>query len=99
MSQKYAIFVTMKLKPGMGDSFRPHIVKNAEATRREEADNLTFKVMVADDTPDQYHFYEVYTSEDALHRHRETPHFKAYAEAVADMVLEKTVQGCHVIDD
>ena len=99
MSEKYAIFVTMQLKPGMGESFRPHIVKNAEATRRVESDNHGFNVLVAEDDPDRYHFYEVYTDADALARHRETPHFKAYQAATADMVLERSVTLCHVVDD
>ncbi|MES9958749.1 MAG: putative quinol monooxygenase [Sedimenticola sp.] len=99
MSQKYAIFVTMQLKPGMGEAFRPHILKNAEATRRDEADNHAFKVLIAENDPDCYHFFEVYTDEAALARHRETPHFKAYVQVTADMVLERTVQTCHVVDE
>lgn len=98
MSDKYSIFVTMQLKPGMGDAFRPHILKNAAATRAAEADNITFNVMVAEDDSDRYHFYEVYTDAAALNRHRESDHFKAYVEAINDMVLEKTVQATHVID-
>ena len=99
MSQKYSIFVTMQLKPGMGAAFEPHIVKNAKATRENEPDNHAFKVLVAEDDSDRYHFFEVYTDKAALDRHRETPHFKAYAAAVADMVLQKTVQGLNVVDD
>lgn len=98
MSMKYAIFVTMQLKPGMGKAFAPHILKNAAATRSGEPDNHAFNVMVAEDDPDRYHFFEVYSDEAALARHRESAHFKAYAEATADMVLERTVQGCRVLD-
>ncbi|MCK4939983.1 MAG: antibiotic biosynthesis monooxygenase [Rhodospirillaceae bacterium] len=98
MTDKYSIFVTMQLKPGMGDAFRPHILKNAEATRRDEVDNITFNVMVAKDDPDRYYFYEVYTDAAALDRHRESTHFKVYVEAISDMVAEKTVQATHVID-
>ena len=42
--------------------------------------------------------FEVYTDQDALARHRETPHFKAYQAATADMVLERSVQASYVID-
>ena len=99
MSNKYAIFVTMQLKPGMGEDFRPHIVKNAEATRRDEPDNHVFNVLVSDEDPDRYHFYEVYTDEAALAHHRETPHFKAYQAATKDMVLAREVKGCFVVSD
>lgn len=98
MSNRYAIFVTMQLKEGMGEAFRPHILKNAEATRRDEPDNLYYNVLVAEDDPDRYHFYEVYSSKEALDAHRLTPHFKAYAEATKDMVADRIVQGCHMVD-
>lgn len=99
MSQKYAVFVTMQLKSGMGGAFGPHIVKNAQATRDLEPDNHAFNVMVAEDDLDRYHFFEVYTDQDALARHRETPHFKAYQAATADMVLERSVQASYVVDN
>lgn len=98
MTTTYAIFVTMQLKKGLADAFRPHILKNAETARRVESDCLLFNVMVAEDDPDRFHFYEVYTSEAALAAHRQTPHFQAYAAATKDMVAERTVVGCHVID-
>lgn len=98
MSTKYAIFVTMQLKPGMGDAFAPHILKNADTARREEADCHLFNVLVNEEDPDRFHFYEVYTNKGALDEHRESAHFQAYAAATKDMVIEKTVQGCHVID-
>ena len=98
MTTKYAIFVTMRLKAGMGDAFRTHILKNAEATRRDEPGNHRFDVLVAEDDPDRYHFFEVYTDKAALVAHRQTPHFQAYAEATKDMVSERTVQACHLID-
>ncbi len=96
MSQKYAIFVTMQLKPGMGEAFRPHIMRNAEITRREDKDNHAFHVLVSDSDPDRYHFFEIYTDQDALTRHRESAHFKDYVAATADMVQERTVQGLWV---
>lgn len=98
MSRKCAIFVTMRLKPGRGEAFRPHILRNAVATLRDDADCHAFHVMVADDDPDRYHFYEVYSDQAALARHRESPHFKAYAEATAEMVVERTVQGGEVLE-
>ena len=98
MTTKYAIFVTLQLKPGMGEAFRPHILKNAQATRQDEPDNHQFTVMVSEQDPDRYHFYEVYSNEQALDAHRQTAHFKTYAAAIEDMVLDKTVQGCHVVD-
>ncbi len=98
MAVKCAIFVTMQLKKGMGEAFRPHILKNAEATRRDEPDNHQFNVLVSEEDPDQYHFYEVYSDKAALDAHRQTPHFQAYAEATKDMVANRHVQMCELIE-
>lgn len=98
MTPRYAIFVTLKLKPGMGEDFRPLILTNAAATRREEPDNHEFQVSVSADDPDRYHFYEVYTDEQALETHRQTEHFKTYFAATKDMIAERTVAPLHVID-
>lgn len=95
MSQ-YAIFVTVQLKPGMADQFRPHILKNAKAAVEKEADCRFFSVNVAEDDPDRFHFYEVYANKAALDFHRQQPHFLAFAQATKDMVLNKTVQGLHI---
>ena len=97
MTTKYAIFVTMQLKEGMGVEFRPHILRNAEAARREESENHQFSVLVAEDDTDRYHFYEVYSTKDALEAHRETPHFKAYVAATKDMVVERHVSGLFLV--
>ena len=91
MTTKYAIFVTMQLKQGMGEAFRPHILKNAEETRKNEPENHLFNVLVAEDDPDRYHFHEVYTDKASLDAHRQSPHFQAYAEATKDMIEERTV--------
>ena len=95
---KFSIIVTMQLKKGMGDAFRPHILKNAEATRRDEPDNHGFTVLVDQEDPDRYHFFETYTDRAAWEAHRESPHFKAYAEATKDMVEERIPRICDRLD-
>lgn len=96
---KYAIFVTIQLKPGMSDAFRPHIMKNAAAARGTEADCHDFQVMTAEDDPDRYYFYEVYSNKEALDFHRQTDHFQEYSRATGDMIADKVVKGCYVLDD
>lgn len=95
MSQ-YAIFVTIQLKPGLADQFRPHILKNAKAAVEKEAGCRFFSVNVAEDDPDRFHFYEVYADKASLDLHRKQPHFLEFAETTKDMVLNKMVQGLHV---
>ena len=93
---RYAIFVTIQLKPGIADRFRPHILKNAQAAVDKEADCHSFSVMTAEDDSDRFHFHEVYTDKAALDLHRRQPHFLEFFEATKDMVLSKTVQGLWV---
>ncbi len=93
MSQ-FAIFVTIKLKPGTADAFRPLIEENAEAAVRGEPDCLQFQVMTAEDDPETYFFYEVYTGAESLEKHRETPHYRQYMAAAEDMIAERSIQRC-----
>ena len=97
MQDRFALLVTVKLKPGMAEAFRPHILKNAEASLREEADCHQFQVMTSLDDPDEFRFHEVYSDEAALERHRQQPHFKAYVDATRDMIAERGVTRCSAI--
>jgi len=81
----------------MAEAFRGHILKNAEASVREEADCHQFQVMSTLDDPETFVFYEVYTDEAALERHRLEPHFQAYVQATADMIQDRSVKRCTVI--
>ncbi len=96
MSQ-FAIFVTIKLKPGTADAFRPLILENAEAAIRDEADCHQFQVLTAEDDPETYFFYEVYTGSEGLENHRETPHFRKYMAAAEDMIAERSIQRCDLL--
>jgi (4S)-4-hydroxy-5-phosphonooxypentane-2,3-dione isomerase len=98
MAEKFSILVTIKLKPGMAEEFRRRILKNAEASVREEPDCHQFQVLTAIDEPDTFIFYEVYTDEAALERHRQQPHFLEFIEATRDMVASRSRQRCSVIN-
>ncbi len=93
----FAVVVTVKLKPGMGAKFKPHILKNAAAAKREEPDCHRFDVLLAEDSSDLYYFYEEYTDAAAFETHRSMPHYKAFRQATDEMVLERKVQRCAVI--
>ncbi len=96
MASKFAIFVTIKCKDGMGKQFMPHIMENAVAAMRDEPDCQEFRVMNAKDDPDTFHFYEVYTNEAALDNHRLTPHYVKFREATDDMVADRDVKATTV---
>ncbi|WNJ98829.1 putative quinol monooxygenase [Thalassospiraceae bacterium LMO-JJ14] len=88
---KFAIFVTVKVKDGMVDDFLAHALANATAAVRDEPNCHMFRVMRNQADPQTVHFYEVYTEAGSLDYHRETPHYKAYDSAVADMIAEKSI--------
>ena len=89
---RFAIQVTLKLQPGRADAFVPHILANAESAVRDEPDCHDFQVFQSADDPDSFVLFEVYASAAALDVHRETPHYRAFAEAAGDMIREKDVR-------
>jgi quinol monooxygenase YgiN len=93
---QFAIFVTIKLKPGNADAFRPLILENATAAVRDEENCHQFQVLTDETDPETFYFYEVYTNGQALENHRETPHFKKYDAASQDLIAERTIQRCTV---
>lgn len=95
---RFAIIVTIKLKPGSAEAFKPHILANAEAAVRDEADCHLFHVMQAEDDPDTFVFYEVYTDAACLDAHRETPHYKAFYEAAGEFIADRAIQRVTTIN-
>lgn len=98
MSEKYAIFVTVKVNPGTADTFRALILKNARAARTREPDCHAFFVSTAENDPETFHFFEVYGSKAALDAHRQQPHFVEYFSAAKDLIRERSVVGMEVVD-
>ncbi len=94
---QFAIFVTVKLKPGMGEAFRPHILENATAAVRDEPECHQFQVLTGEDDPDTYFFYEVYSRPEALDHHREQPHYKKFIAATQEMMAERVIQRCSLV--
>ncbi len=88
----FAIFVTVKLKPGSSEAFRPLILANATASVRDEPDCRLFHVLQSEDDPDTFHIYEVYSNPAALDYHRRQPYYKAFYEAAGALMVERNVQ-------
>ena len=95
---RFAIVVTIKLHPGKAEEFKPHILANAEAAVRNEADCHLFHVLQSEDDPDTFVFYEVYTEAASLDVHREQPHFKKFYENANHMVAERSIQRVSVLN-
>ena len=95
---RFAIIVTIKLKSGMAEAFKPHILANAQAAVRDEPDCHLFYVSQSEDDPDTFVFYEVYTNAAALEVHREQPHFKKFYEDANHMVADRSIQRVTVLN-
>lgn len=95
---RFAIIVSIKLKPGTAEEFKPHILANAEAAVRDEPDCHLFHVVQTQDDPDRFFFYEVYTDEAALETHRQQPHYKRFIDSAGDLVEERVIHRVKVLN-
>lgn len=92
----YVITVTFEPHPGQMDAFLPLMLENATRSLEDEAGCHRFDVCLSEDR-DRVFLYELYTDKAAFGRHVETSHFKSFDAAVADMVLNKSVQSYELI--
>jgi len=95
---RFAIFVTIKLKPGSAEAFKPIILENATAAVRDEDECHQFHVLQSEDDPDTFHFYEIYTEAASLDVHREQPHYKKFFEVGNKYVEDRTIQKVTVLN-
>ena len=71
-----------------------HVADFIEATRLnheasiQEPGNLRFGILQSAEDPTRFVLYEAYRSADDAARHKETPHYLAWREAVADWMAE-----------
>ncbi|MFR9727699.1 putative quinol monooxygenase [Saccharopolyspora sp. MS10] len=82
-----ALVVSLQVKPGHREAFRAAITADAETSVTEEPGCVSFDVLV--DAEDDHHFflYEVYRDRDALEEHRASPHYAAWLEAAAEVLV------------
>ena len=84
------MFVTLvhcHIKPEHVDAFTDAMRANHEASSREPG-NLRFDVLRLAEDPTRFLIYEWYVDEAAAMAHRETAHYLAWREAVADVFVE-----------
>ena len=79
------ILVEVNVKPERLSDFLELIKYDAEHSEGDEPGCLRFDVLQDTEDANKFFYYEVYKDEAARAAHRETPHFKKYAEESADM--------------
>lgn len=77
--------VFVDVAPGSEDAFIEATLANAKASVRE-SDNLRFDVLRSVEDPTKFLLIEVYRSAKGVDEHKETEHYLAWREAVAQMM-------------
>ena len=93
---RFALVVTLQLKPGSSENFIPLILENQRASLANEPGCREFKVLKNIEEADTFHFYEEYDDLEAFKAHQNSDHFKKYFEAAKDMMAERIWKRCEV---
>lgn len=90
---KLVLVVNVKVKPGHADALIPAMLGNAAQSALEET-CYQFDVIVSQDDPNSFVFYEVYKDEQALADHRQTPHYLNYYKVMQELGdnVERSIQ-------
>ena len=91
------LIVEVNVKPERLSDFLELIKYDAEHSENDEPGCLCFDVLRHSEDPHKFYYYEVYQDEAARMAHRETPHFKKYAEESADMLSAPVVR--HIVNN
>jgi (4S)-4-hydroxy-5-phosphonooxypentane-2,3-dione isomerase len=79
----YAIFVTIKVKPGFAEQFKAASLGDAQGAVRDEPGCLRFDMHQDVADPQTFYLYEVYENQEAhMHAHRNAPHYIKWRETV-----------------
>lgn len=81
------VHVHVQVKPESIEAFRRATVENARQSIKEPG-IARFDVLQDSSDPSRFVLVEVYRNPEAPARHRETPHYATWRDAVADMMAE-----------
>jgi quinol monooxygenase YgiN len=94
----FAIFVTIKLKPGNFEEYMMHIEHDREGALRDEPGCQLFHILTPPDSKDTVYLYEVYDDEEAFDNHQKTPHFVRYVQETEELIAERIIQRLERVD-
>lgn len=83
----HTTLVHMRVKPEHVEAFIEACRLNHEASVREPG-NLRFDFLQDPEDPTRFMFYEAYRTEHDAALHKQTMHYAAWRDAVADMMAE-----------
>jgi quinol monooxygenase YgiN len=80
--------VFVSVKPDSVEAFKEATLKNARASL-DEPGIARFDVLQMQDDPTKFLLTEVYRTEDAPAKHKETSHYQMWRDTVADMMASQ----------
>jgi (4S)-4-hydroxy-5-phosphonooxypentane-2,3-dione isomerase len=80
----FAVIVKVRIKPENRSEFIDAMLADGRGSVQNESDCLQFNIVEDHTDPNLLHLYEVYTSEQAFERHKQTPHFQTWLESTKD---------------
>ncbi len=92
-----ALSVEFAVDPAHADAFRSAVMTQAANSLSREPGCLRFDVCTDPERPERFFLYEVYSDEEAVTAHRETPHYARYAATVQDWVEKKTLAQWRIL--
>src|ERR1035437_799057 len=90
----HILHVHVHIKPEFVDAFRQATVVNAAQTRQEPG-CVRFDLIQEVDDPTRLVLVEIYKDASGHAAHRETAHYKAWADTVADMFAEPRTRAIY----
>src|SRR5881275_1576025 len=80
----YVRIAELEIDPARLDAYKAAVKEEMEASVRVEPGVLAIYAVAEKDNPARLRFFEIYADEAAYRSHRETAHFKKYAETTKD---------------
>jgi quinol monooxygenase YgiN len=85
----YVRIAELEIDPAQLDAFKASVKEEMEASVRVEPGVLAIYAVAEKDNPARLRFFEIYADETAYRSHRETAHFKKYAETTKNMIKSR----------
>ncbi len=80
----FAIFISIRVKPGHMDRFLEASLDDARGSIENEPGCYRFDVLRDDSNPNLVHLYEVYQDRQAIDKHRPMPHYLKWRAMVGE---------------
>ena len=85
----YVRIAELEIDPAQLDAYKAAVKEEMETSVRVEPGVLAIYAVAEKDNPTRLRFFEIYADEAAYKSHRETDHFKKYAETTKDMIKSR----------